>query len=1459
MKEFNIKSAFFDDLHNSYNEHKESKRYLDQLLNGLDYMEALVKFLGVVSISVLRDVDYSLYKSVFYNSFKLTPSLGHFIGLSRLPFSKESQKTLAKDGKTNELYDFLQEKFSTQIDVRLASSLSILLDESVEKKVSTVQTLLDSVGAFRNKFKGHSASFRDDDVEFRDSILTTQERLLSALEEFVDSILQNLSLFYDDVNNKVSLEYKNVKCELVPILLYVECSNKNCQKNQKIKLFFYNEGRPTLSHYLDYINGHYFQFTKINQIYNQIEKMQDEVIHTTSNRDKQTLLLTNFVGREEELKQSRKHIEKGVDSRTSSFVSVMGIPGIGKSAFITQVQQTLLQNSDINSYTFYAMKGEMADEELFLWKKISRYFEKLNIVIKEEGAFHLGENLSNLFEAYELNKSTKPLILTIDGLDEFDNSEKIIQSVPSALKGKIHIIFSSRPYQNIKSAISKKIVAFKKVSSLELALKVLSYDEISSLLSPVIPKRVHRSSDEYADIITSVIQKSESLPLYLYYIVQELKEKNITDDEDIVQRMRQWAQGLPKKLASFYSEKFNEIKPISKKILLTLLLSKEAVKKDDFYTLLQHNFKEDIGRTSFDVNYFNEIEVFLKIDGESRYRFYHLSVEEELFNYLRESGDIYSFDGDNLKGALLDSMIKKEKAYIDSLVYMREDSILYRLLQELLSVTKKIITTQSIGKNFTYYSENYLYLLQKRIYANVFISLINHENMADKEYSELLSARELNQSSKDEIAYFYKELEAKEQVGLFEIRFAYEFALLSKEYDKVLKYKDMYEDHTYKLFLDISLNIDKEEYVRKFIKHKQDWFHSLTPSSRDFYVEVMKRHRRIPDSFCDILKLLSDKYKPMLMMKLSREKALQIASSVSDSDDRSAAEEKAKYFVEPKMDVQTEQLVDNDFETQIRAIKNMDSDWNREISILDLLRNKIDKGVAKEIAYLLPLDSEYGTLNVIESLVFKDLDDKSVKKLLEIIESMSATREKLDALFLVQASTDNKELLFKILKSIESISSQKNRSILLEDIRKSSVELLKKDLYDEEDANAKVEIYKNIIVLTQRDKELRELFELISKTLAMAYKSRLSLYDGIVQKTSSTELLEDVYEEIKDYQDVFGDKYILLSSIAIGYLEEDISKSLKIAQEIAEAYDLSGVKNVCLENIGVAMASYDKVSALKLLEMFDGIERYTIMGQIANVENDTDLQTSVENLIDSIPQESFRVKSLTKFAIAMDKEELLNKALLSIQKMDNRLEQSNLLKNFIVAYAQYDVQKAYELLMINAHLSELDVSVEMAMAISTSSLEAGLEFAYEIDDYSSIGKALLGMDKRMQNNKAFNLFSMQVFISKYPINRTLTLLSKLSDNTVVKYLSGESKTEDGSVVSSFVDLYLAYKLSIKNKDRDGVRDQEEKFSKLKSILLEDENLLEAFLKTYGIALGLEDAFAFEYEFSLKDVSKLANT
>jgi len=839
MNKINVDKILFKMLKEDYKNFKKDEQYQLQFQAGFDYMEAMIKLFGVVSVSVLKIVDIEKYKKVFDKNFKTSPTLGDYKSLGTKTFFGDEVKNTSKAYSI--LYDFLHNK-KRNIKNDALKKIEILNVKNHKIYISFIDQIAVN---FRNKFKGHGALFKNDDVDNARDITSALDEILFVLKEVLFFIVDNFE-FYSNNDMTLYIKYDDEKYDLLPIILYLDCNSYSCSgKDNTQKLFFFNDGSLNKSFYLDYKYNHFFTFKENINLFDEMKSVEQK--HTTSNENRRSKLLQNFTGREEQLESLTNLVKK--EQATFSFVT--GNPGIGKSSLITKLTEDISNNDElkdkVKTYIHYIEQGQTGEDELL------EFYSKL----KDELGIYMESNddtakikLEKLFE-----KNTTKLLLIVDGLDELKNPTEFIDSFPiTKLDVKINLIFTSRPYKSITQHIATIASNLSGIKYSELLLGKLSYEDTYILADKVLPKKDLTQIDR-EEIIDILIQKSERLPIYIDFITRELKE--FQTKNDIKKELLEKASNLPQKIDKFFIRKFNsENFPID--ILRLLAFSRTAMDIDELHDVLKNSstYLKNKNRNKFK-NEFNKVEIFLKADSNNKYSFYHLSVKEAVINHFDR---LERFDKDNLDGLLYEKDIEDNENILNDFHYLDKKSEAYELLKNTINYLKK--DTSKYKRN------NFLHLYNSLIYFNLLHKAITYDDMKDANYE---SIKEHEPKKNEDIKEFFelvKEKKVANQIEKYEIRYAYELALFIEDYEEVLNFYDMYNQFILDIFLEICTNINDNGNIQRFIELKDEWKNSLNETHKEFFVEILDKHEKINDAFYDVLVFLSERAQTKLCLKL---------------------------------------------------------------------------------------------------------------------------------------------------------------------------------------------------------------------------------------------------------------------------------------------------------------------------------------------------------------------------------------------------------------------------------------------------------------------------------------------------------------------------------------------------------------------------------------------------------------
>ena len=877
MKKIGIKELLLEPLKQDY---IQEENYNNKLSRGISIIEASTKFITILTLSVINKIDFSRYIEITKTLQDLT------LGKYYLTLWNTKEKFSTSD----KLFRELQEIFGISTNISLELPVSILEDrsEKVEIKSFLTKTKKATEGIdnlflygveFRNIFKGHSAIIKEDDSQLFQKVFDNLDILLKELEEVVDKVinLKGLDFYldeYDDRYKKIIMIDNQNEYFLSPMLVYSYCNLYNCKNHPK--LYFVNRLSNSEAQYLDYVANHPFTLkTKENEweigtLQKSSKKLNEEINY--SNREKYKELSTVFVGRREELKKIKTHIIDNYHSNTLSIIT--GKAGIGKSAFVTQLQAMIDEEkeSDI-SYLFYAIKNQNSDNELKKFtESLKKYLEKHITIAKKD---RNKSTITELFELVEKSNSKKTLFLIIDGLDEFDNVVKFLHDIQLhevKQSNNIHLVLTSRPYNNVLRTlieITSNLKSFKiynqkgvEQRGYSLELGSLSSDETKSLVLEMLPREIANNSTLHRKIINTIIEKSESLPIYIYYISRMLEEKSLGTHTNYIERLQEWVEELPPKLENYYIQTFTDIHPLSRKILIAIYFSNYGASLNELY----HIFKrDDVDKIAFEHKYFSEIEMFLKEHENDYYLFYHLSAKDAIFQYyIKEQEDISMFDTDSYIADLLPNQTDRDLKlfFKDSNYYEKLDhlfSFIFTLKSDCdFNEALQEIIQSVLAKQDSEHLQRFMEKSFFHIFYNYCLSSIVTYN-TQKESSQSIN---LTQKMKQDVSEFLKIFEKigdKENTEI--IAYSYKLSRLIGDHQKTIRYYEMYNRANLQTFIRICSDINRAGHIEEFKSKFDNWENDLSNEQKDILVEMLGLNFGIDVGFLEVYEQLEVSHK----------------------------------------------------------------------------------------------------------------------------------------------------------------------------------------------------------------------------------------------------------------------------------------------------------------------------------------------------------------------------------------------------------------------------------------------------------------------------------------------------------------------------------------------------------------------------------------------------------------------
>lgn len=888
MELIHVQSILFEPLQIDYDKSKLEKRYNNQLNNGFDLLEANIKFIAILLLGILKNENSEAYQKVF-SAFRSKSSLGnyYFILLEALSVECDS-----------ELFQNIKSILLQKVNLELETASTILFGQNQSKKIGLFLNIsnrkpnykTDSILAysldFRNRIKGHSATFKEDEEDYAIRMLKNLDKLLHSLQNYTNQILTidsfdfyttsyletkaNLQNHHQHKLRKIIVKFDDKLYEISPMIAYIECDRYTCSLNHRNKIFFINEVENSKSFYLDYLYNHMWRVNTtgsdwdIKSLENNLKELQQEIANN-SNEERFNDLSKIFIGREKELDDLENFILNNIEQNSISIIA--GKPGVGKSSFITKLQTKLLEkNENILTYIFYSIQGNNGENETKTFISKFRSYLYANDIKLDKIKNQNDEEISE-FEQIEstfssLSKQEKPTIFFIDGLDELQNPIAFLNNLPFAsIKEniKLHFIFTTRNYGHITSLLSKKcanqttLLLNDKENILKngysFEIDTLKYHETLELIYSVLPKEFTENSNS-KDILDSIVEKSECLPIYIHYICEKIKNL----DTITFGTISEVALKLPDKLSEFYFDTFRKVPTLSRKILLIFFFSPYGVSKEELFILLK---PDDIDITEFKVKYFNPIEIFLKEDENGYFSFYHLSLKDAIYRYYK----------DELKEIIeIDS-----SGYINNI--FKDDSIEHTVFDNL-----KLIDEYNNIFKFIYHIEGDLKNTNEEILHKCIVNIENprfknfiFNNLFYLYYYYILRmqiSKKQDEKNNEEVRqYLDLFLNFGNKYDIVQIRLCLNLSLIFNKNNFIFKVYDLYKHNNYLMFEKYCEQMTPNA-ITYFIQNIDSW-DLLTGEQKDKLFDLLSKHESLPNDFLKVLSSLDDNFKIGLIDKFS--------------------------------------------------------------------------------------------------------------------------------------------------------------------------------------------------------------------------------------------------------------------------------------------------------------------------------------------------------------------------------------------------------------------------------------------------------------------------------------------------------------------------------------------------------------------------------------------------------------
>ena len=509
----------------AFNEETDSFRQVHRLI---DASEVYVKLHTVLLINfylseITGNALSDKIKGILSAGLK-TPSLGIWWW-----FTKEFAEEIQKTSPVSKIYDL--EYSSLNISKKPNQpKIKGNLFEIMEGEKNFIQ--------FRNKY-AHGATPKSEacqkDIEFY------LPRIITAIQK--STYFLNIQFKLDETFHIfANLGYKQFS--LSP-LLYIKNKNPDVY-------FFYNDYRSEMVNLLNYDHGLHEKAPELKDLFKKNYPLDewDKSSGTEDFRSRVEVLVENFEGRRKELTNILKFIS---DPEKFGFLFIWGVPGIGKSALLARLSQILRWDKELRKDAGFELKTDIHLHvmEYFIRRDMGTIYATSfsnNLLIRLEKQFQTGVkagtggNPAELLRESLLRVSSKlqegeKLILLIDGLDEGEEDNDLLKTLPKQAFPKIIVLYSSRETAFVKEKVFESCDRENR-KELEPRLEGLKKEDTRAFLSRYVSKY-----DIETYYIDKLVEVSEGNPLYIKLVSQELQAGSLKLND---------TKSLPKGLGVLY-------------------------------------------------------------------------------------------------------------------------------------------------------------------------------------------------------------------------------------------------------------------------------------------------------------------------------------------------------------------------------------------------------------------------------------------------------------------------------------------------------------------------------------------------------------------------------------------------------------------------------------------------------------------------------------------------------------------------------------------------------------------------------------------------------------------------------------------------------------------------------------------------------------------------------------------
>jgi WD40 repeat protein len=289
-----------------------------------------------------------------------------------------------------------------------------------------------------------------------------------------------------------------------------------------------------------------------------------------------------FVGREDALSE----LDKFLTQTDKKYLTITAPAGFGKTVLLANWIAMRQDKGYFIAYHFFQrddITRSVSNAYRNLLRQLHDYYESSDKSLPTNED-ELRDKLCYLLENYEVRED-KPLVMVVDGLDEASPERSLSLFLPQPLPKGLYVI------------VSVRLNEVEKLDNLNLPTQVTQKLHLNPLLSPTIADWLRRTGNEKLvslaqdeTFVAQVCDRTEGIPLFLKYLIDELVEVAQQGEESAI---RKTLAATPKGFANYIREQYQALDRLEawrsrrelRKIFYFLTIAKGELSSYDFVKL----------------------------------------------------------------------------------------------------------------------------------------------------------------------------------------------------------------------------------------------------------------------------------------------------------------------------------------------------------------------------------------------------------------------------------------------------------------------------------------------------------------------------------------------------------------------------------------------------------------------------------------------------------------------------------------------------------------------------------------------------------------------------------------------------------------------------------------------------------------------------------------------------------